>query len=81
MPNVILPDCDIPGRLRRAAVKFELTEKQLEICALIGSGETYKSAAGKLGISRMAIFWRLRAVMRKTNSVTTAAAFFRLGLA
>jgi DNA-binding CsgD family transcriptional regulator len=81
MPSAICAGCDVPARLRNAAVKFALTENQLEICALIGGGETYKSAADKLKISRMAVFWRLRAVMRKTNTVTTAAAFFRLGLA
>lgn len=73
--------CAACSRLESAAQKYCLTEKQKEICAMIGGGETYKGAAERLKISRMAVYWRVRGVMRKTKSVTLAAAFFRLGLA
>jgi len=66
--------------LVEAAKRFELTQKQLEICSLIGKGATYKAAAAQLGISKKAVFWRVKAVLLKTKSCTMASAFFRIGL-
>ena len=70
-----------PGKLERAAKRFELTEKQRDICLLIGLGNTYKAAADALGISKMAVYFRVRCVLQKTKSVSMAEVFFRLGLA
>jgi DNA-binding CsgD family transcriptional regulator len=66
--------------MAEAAKRFNLTEKQTEVCVLIGFGATYKAAADTLKISRIAIYWRVRSVLYKSKSATLAEFFFRAGL-
>ena len=66
--------------MAEAAKRFNLTEKQTQVCALIGYGATYKSAADKLKISIIAVYFRVRSVLYKSKTATLAEFFFRAGL-
>ena len=90
LPRAVEPDAELslaepPGLLMKEAPTPEaLTDRELEVLQLLGTGRTNKDIAADLGISKSTVKVHLHRVMKKlraTNRTEAALQLTRLGAA
>jgi DNA-binding CsgD family transcriptional regulator len=70
----------IPGKLQRAAKRFDLTNREVQVIFLLGSGDTFKAAGERLHISARTVQFHAINLRRKIHAANCLAALTRLVL-
>ncbi len=77
-PGATCAACEIPARLAKAARRFKLTRRELQVLTLSARGDTLKIISEKLQIAGRTVDFHRQHICGKIGKPTVAAAIFEL---
>jgi DNA-binding CsgD family transcriptional regulator len=72
------PEILIPAKLQRAARRYSLTRRELQVLYLLSRGETFKGTGDRLQISARTVEFHARNFRSKIHAANCLAAFCQL---